>query len=169
MIQDLVLLIGEYGVALVFANVLLEQIGLPVPAIPTLIVAGALGAEGTLYAPAVFGAAFVASMLGDLAWYVGGRVYGKRVMKLLCRISISPDSCVSQTEAQFERWGTGLLVFSKFVPALSTIAPPLAGAARLGWVRFSFFNGIGVTLWAGAGIGAGLLLHTQIERLLGNL
>src|SRR3954462_12842096 len=137
MIQELVLLIGQYGLLLVFANVLLEQIGLPVPAIPTLIVAGALSAEGTLSAPAVFAAAFVASMIGDVAWYAGGRVYGKRVMKFLCRISISPDSCVSQTEASFDRWGTGLLVFSKFVPGLSTITPPLAGAAKLGWVRFS--------------------------------
>jgi membrane protein DedA with SNARE-associated domain/rhodanese-related sulfurtransferase len=169
MLQELVLLIGQYGLALVFANVLLEQVGLPVPAVPTLIVAGALSAEGTLSGTAVFAAAFVASMIGDAAWYAGGRVYGKRVMKFLCRISISPDSCVNQTEEQFERWGAGLLVFSKFVPGLSTITPPLAGAARLGWVRFGFFNSIGIALWAGAAIGAGLLLHTQIERLLARL
>ncbi len=166
MLHDLVLLVGQYGLVLVFVNVLLEQVGLPVPAIPTLVVAGALAAEGTLWAPAVFAAAFVASMIGDVAWYAGGRIYGKRVMKFLCRISISPDSCVSQTESQFERWGAGLLVFCKFVPGLSTITPPLAGAARLGWVRFAFFNSIGVSLWAGAGIGAGMLLHAQIERLL---
>ena len=169
MIQELVLLLGQYGVALVFANVLCEQVGLPLPAIPTLVIAGALSAEGTLSAPAVFGAAYVASMIGDAAWYAGGRVYGKRVMKFLCRISLSPDSCVSQTETSFERWGAGLLVFSKFVPGLSTITPPLAGAARLGWVRFSFFNSIGVALWAGAGIGAGMLLHAQIEKLLSRL
>lgn len=166
MIQELVLLVGQYGLPIVFANVLLEQIGLPVPAIPTLVIAGALAADGTLSAPAVLAAAFVASMLGDAAWYAGGRVYGKRVMKFLCRISISPDSCVSQTEAHFERWGVGLLVFSKFVPGLSTITPPLAGAARLGWVRFAVFNGIGIVLWAGAGIGAGMLLHSQVDALL---
>src|SRR4051812_14963777 len=142
MIQELVLLIGQYGLLLVFANVLLEQIGLPVPAVPTLIVAGALAAEGTLSAPAIFAAAFVASMIGDAAWYVGGRIYGKGVMKFLCRISISPDSCVSQTEEHFERWGVGLVVFSKFMPGLSTITPPLAGAARLGSVRFAFYNAI---------------------------
>jgi membrane protein DedA with SNARE-associated domain/rhodanese-related sulfurtransferase len=169
MIQELVLLISQYGIALVFANVLLEQVGLPVPAVPTLILAGALCAEGTLSLTGVLGAAFVASMIGDGAWYLGGRIYGKRVMKFLCKISISPDSCVSQTEAHFERWGTGLLVFSKFVPGLSTIAPPLAGAARLGWIRFAFFNGIGVLVWAGAAVGAGLLLHAQVERLLASL
>ena len=148
---------------------LLEQLGLPLPAIPTLIIAGALSVEGTLSAPAAFGVAFVACMIGDVAWYVGGRIHGKRVMKFLCRISISPDSCVSQTEAHFERWGVGLLVISKFLPGLSTIAPPLAGAARLGWVRFTFFNSVGAALWAGAALGAGMLLHTQIERLLSGL
>jgi membrane protein DedA with SNARE-associated domain/rhodanese-related sulfurtransferase len=169
MLQDLVLLLGQYGIALVFANVLATQVGLPVPAIPTLVVAGALAADGTLWGPAVLGAAFAASMAGDGAWYVGGRVYGKRVMKLLCRISISPDSCVSQTEAHFHRWGGGLLVFAKFVPGLATIAPPLAGAARLGWPRFAFFNGLGVLLWAGAGIGAGFALHAQVDWLLARL
>lgn len=169
MLQELVLLIGQYGLALVFANVLAEQVGLPVPAIPTLVIAGALAADGTLSVPGVFAAAFVASMMGDGLWYVAGRVYGKRVMKFLCRISISPDSCVSQTEAHFERWGVGLLVFSKFVPGLSTITPPLAGAARLGWVRFGIFNGFGVALWAGAGIGAGIVLHSQVDWLLARL
>jgi membrane protein DedA with SNARE-associated domain/rhodanese-related sulfurtransferase len=144
-------------------------LGLPLPAVPTLVIAGALAADGTLSLPAILGAAFVASMLGDGLWYAGGRIYGKRIMKFLCRISISPDSCVSQTEAHFERWGVGLLVFSKFIPGLSTITPPLAGAARMGWVRFGIFNGIGVVLWAGAGIGAGVALHSQVDWLLARL
>jgi membrane protein DedA with SNARE-associated domain/rhodanese-related sulfurtransferase len=169
MIQDLVHLVAQYGLLVVFVNVLLEQIGLPVPAVPTLIVAGGLAAEGTLSAPAIFAAAFVASMIGDAAWFAGGRIYGKGVMKFLCRISISPDSCVSQTEEHFDRWGVALLVFSKFMPGLSTITPPLAGAARLGVMRFAFYNAIGVTLWAGVAIGAGWLLHSQIDTLLGHM
>src|SRR5438477_11835425 len=98
-------LITRHGLALIFANVLLEQLGVPLPAIPTLIVAGALAVDGTLSAPAVFGVAFAASMIGDCAWYVAGRQYGRRVMTTLCRISLSPDSCVRQTENHFERWG----------------------------------------------------------------
>jgi len=96
------------------------------------IVAGALAAEGELSPSAIFGVAFVACMLGDALWYRGPR-YGRRVMKLLCRVSFSPDSCVRQTEFRFERWGKLTLVLSKFIPGLSTIAPPLAGAMRLGW------------------------------------
>src|SRR5207249_34567 len=111
-------LIAEYGLALVFANVLLEQLGLPIPAVPALVVA------------------FVACMIGDAIWFLAGRRYGRRVMAFLCRVSLSPDSCVRQTEFRFERWGRLTLVLSKFIPGLSTIAPPLAGAMRLGWPSF---------------------------------
>ena len=169
MIQELILLISQYGLPLVFANVFLEQVGLPVPAIPTLVIAGALGADGTLSVPGVFLAAFAACMIGDSAWYAAGRRYGNRVMKTLCRISLSPDSCVNQTEERFERWGVGVLVMGKFIPGLSTIAPPLAGATRVPWSTFLLFNGLGAALWVGAGLATGVLLKAQIERLLTQL
>src|SRR5258708_24802122 len=110
-------LIAEYGLALVFANVLLEQLGLPIPAVPALVVAGALSAAGEFSPLAVFGVAFVACMLGDAVWYLARRRYRRPVMKLLCRVSLSPDSCAPQTEFRFERWGKLTLVFSKFIPA----------------------------------------------------
>jgi membrane protein DedA with SNARE-associated domain/rhodanese-related sulfurtransferase len=162
-------LIAEYGLAFVFANVLLEQLGLPIPAMPTLIVSGALVAEGGFSVAAVFGLAFVACMLGDAAWYLAGRLWGRRVMALLCRVSLSPDSCVRQTEFRFERWGRLTLVLSKFIPGLSTIAPPLSGAMRLGWPSFLLLNGLGVAIWAGAAIGAGMLFHAGIHQLIDRL
>src|SRR5467141_1754588 len=158
-------LITRHGLALIFANVLLEQLGVPLPAIPTLIVAGALAADGTLSAPAVFGVAFAASMIGDSAWYLAGRQYGRRVMTLLCRISLSPDSCVRQTENHFDRWGALTLVLGKFIPGLATIAPPLAGAMRIRWRPFLLLNGAGTALWAAAPIALGMLFYAQIERL----
>jgi len=159
-------LIAEYGLALVFANVLLEQLGLPIPAIPTLVVAGALAAEGELSSFAVFGVAFVACMIGDAIWFLAGRRYGRRVMAFLCRVSLSPDSCVRQTEFRFERWGRLTLVLSKFIPGLSTIAPPLAGAMRLGWPSFLLLNSLGVVIWAGVAIGAGMAFHTEINEFI---
>jgi membrane protein DedA with SNARE-associated domain/rhodanese-related sulfurtransferase len=159
-------LITEYGLALVFANVLLEQIGLPIPAIPTLVVAGALAAEGELSPLAIFGVAFAGCMIGDVIWYLAGRRYGRRVMAFLCRVSLSPDSCVRQTEFRFERWGKLTLVLSKFIPGLSTVAPPLAGAMRLSWPSFLLLNGLGVVIWAGVAIGAGMAFHTQINELI---
>ena len=162
-------LITRHGLALIFANVLLEQLGVPLPAIPTLIVAGALAVDGTLSAPAVFGVAFAASMIGDCAWYVAGRQYGRRVMTTLCRISLSPDSCVRQTENRFERWGGLTLVLGKFIPGLATITPPLAGAMRIRWRSFLLLNGAGTALWAAAPIVLGMLFHAQIERLVERL
>jgi membrane protein DedA with SNARE-associated domain/rhodanese-related sulfurtransferase len=153
----------------VFANVLLEQIGLPIPAVPTLVLAGALAADGRLSAGAVLGVALLACTIGDTAWYVAGWRYGNRVLKLLCRVSLSPDSCVRQSETQFERWGRLALVLGKFVPGLSTIAPPLAGVMRLRWPEFLVLNGIGILLWAGLAVGAGVLFHAQVDYLIGRL
>lgn len=159
-------LISQYGLAVVFGNVLIEQIGIPVPAIPTLVVAGALGIAGKLSLAAVFAVALAACLIADVAWYVAGRVYGNRVMKMLCRISLTPDSCVSQTQERFERWGVNALVVAKFVPGISLLAPPLAGATRIGWMRFLVFNTVGGALWVAAGMVGGMLLGSQVERLL---
>ena len=166
MTHHLVSLLGQYGLALVFANVLIEQMGLPVPAVPTLVVAGALATEGKLSMPLLFAVALLACSLADIAWYIAGRRFGNRVMKLLCRISLTPDYCVSDTQARFERWGVNALVIAKFVPGLATIAPPLAGATRIAWPRFLFFNGLGGALWVGTGLVGGMLLGPYMEQLL---
>lgn len=159
-------LITRYGLLLVFANVLAEQLGLPLPAVPTLIVAGALGADGHFSFAALFATAVLASTIADFAWYLAGRLYGHRVIRLLCGVSLSPDSCVRQTELRFSRWGGFTLVFVKFIPGLSTIAPPLAGAMQLGWPSFLLLNGLGAGLWAGVALVAGALFHAQINELL---
>ena len=160
---------APFGLSLIFLNVLLEQLGAPVPAIPTLVIAGALAANGRLPALGVFALAVAASLIGDSSWYLAGRAYGVRVMKLLCRISLTPDTCVSQTQASFERWGARALLFAKFIPGLSMIAPPLAGATRMSFVRFAFFSAVGAALWVGAALIAGLLLKSQIAQLLPRL
>jgi membrane protein DedA with SNARE-associated domain/rhodanese-related sulfurtransferase len=159
-------LIERHGLALVFANVLLEQVGLPIPAVPTLIVCGALAAEGRISAAAVLGLAFLACLIGDSLWFIAGKLYGRRVLRFLCGISLSPDSCVRQTQTQFERWGSVALVAAKFIPGLSTVAPPLAGAMRYGWLRFTLLNSLGILIWAGLAIGAGMLFQAQVSALL---
>jgi len=165
-VQELIDLVARYGLALVFLNVLAEQVGLPITAVPTLIVAGAAAATGRLSAAAVFGVAVIACYIGDGLWFAGGRIYGRRVLRLLCRVSLSPDSCVRQSEYHFERWGKAVLIVSKFVPGLSAVTPPLAGAMRMGWPSFIVLNGIGIALWTAIPIGAGMLFSGQIERVV---
>lgn len=162
-------LLENYGLALVFGNVLVEQLGLPVPAVPTMIAAGALAAEGHYPPLAVMAVAYAACMIGDSAWYVVGRLFGQRVMKLLCGISLSPDSCVRQTSLQFERWGGWTLVLGKFLPGVALVASPLAAVMRVGWPRFFLLSSLGSALWVGAAVGAGALLHAQVSQVLANL
>src|SRR5436309_14448683 len=113
-------LIAQYGLTFVFVNVLLEQLGLPIPAAPTLIVAGALSVRGGLRLVDVLAVSVAASLLADSLWYLLGRRLGPGVLKTLCRISLSPASCVRQTSAAFERWGMPSLLVAKFIPGFST-------------------------------------------------
>jgi membrane protein DedA with SNARE-associated domain/rhodanese-related sulfurtransferase len=158
-----------FGLGLVFFNVLFEQLGMPLPAMPTLIVAGALAADGQLPALAVCALALAACLIGDCAWYFAGRIYGARVMRLLCRISLTPDICVSETQTSFERWGPKALIVAKFIPGLSMIAPPLAGATRMRLSRFASYSALGSMLWIGTALLVGVLLKSQIVRLLPEL
>jgi membrane protein DedA with SNARE-associated domain/rhodanese-related sulfurtransferase len=162
----LVSLSGQIGVLVVAGNVLLDQLGLPVPAIPTLIVAGALAATGQLPFLELLIAASAVCVMADGGWYLGGRLYGNRVMRLLCRVSLTPDSCVSQTQTYFERWGPNAIILAKFIPGLALIAPPLAGATRMAAGRFLFLTTVGSALWVGSALALGALFRSQITELL---
>ena len=164
--SKLVAYVAQYGVLLVFANVLVEQIGIPIPALPTLIVAGALARDGRLSFALLLAAALAASLGADLVWYALGRRYGNRVLKTLCRVSLSPDSCVRQTEGIFERWGMSSLVASKFITGFSTVAPPLAGAMGAKLPAFLFYDALGTILWAGGGLLLGFVFHSAIDDVL---
>ena len=162
-------LIQTYGVLIVFGTVLLEQIGLPIPAMPMLIVAGALAASGDINPFAVLAASVAACLISDYFWFKAGRFYGKRVLRLLCKISLSPDYCVSQTEDKFRRWGAKSLVVAKFVPGFNTVAPPLAGAMGSTTRVFLAYSIAGAVLWSAVGIGLGMLFRDGVAELLDTL
>jgi membrane protein DedA with SNARE-associated domain len=164
--QSLTHYVVAYGLPLIFAIVLLEQLGAPIPAIPVLVVAGALAVERDFSAGQVLAVAVLASLLADFVWYLLGRAQGPRILKTLCKISLSPDSCVRQTESLFERYGMPSLLVAKFIPGFSTIAPPLAGAIRAGVPAFLLYDAGGALLWAGAGVAGGMLFHRAIDRAL---
>jgi membrane protein DedA with SNARE-associated domain len=162
--QQLTMYVSRYGLSLVFLTVLFEQLGLPIPAMPVLIVAGALTMEKDLSLFQVLLVSLVASLIADGLWFLLGRRFGFRVLKIICRVSLSPDSCVRQTTTIFEKWGLPSLVVAKFVPGFSTVAPPLAGAINARLLAFLLFDGAGALVWAGAGVGAGALFHKAIDR-----
>lgn len=158
--------VARWGLPLVFLNVAAEQLGLPVPALPTLVVAGALVADGRLHWAPLVAVAAAASLLADGAWYALGRRHGYRVLATLCRLSLSPDSCVRNTEATFERMGMPSLLFAKFVPGFSTVAPPLAGATGAPLGSFLLFDGLGTLAWSGLGVAAGVVFHDAVDDAL---
>jgi membrane protein DedA with SNARE-associated domain len=119
--------------------------------------------------PAIMAVAVAASLVGDIIWYGIGRRYGLRVLQLLCRVSMAPDSCVRQTEDVFLRWGARSLVFAKFIPGFATVAPPLAGALRVKLAPFLGYSAIGAALWAGLAAGAGMLFSRQIDWAIAEL
>jgi membrane protein DedA with SNARE-associated domain len=159
-------LLAQYGLALVFLNVFLHQAGVPVTAMPLLVVTGALAQQGQLQFVPLLGVAVAASLLGDTPWYFAGRRFGYRVLRTLCRIAIEPDSCVKQTENIFERWGAPSLLVAKFIPGFSTVAPPLAGAMRLPFASFLAYSAAGAAIWSGTAIGLGVVFHAEIDAVL---
>lgn len=162
--EEMTGLLAQYGLVLVFANVLIHQAGIPVPAVPLLVVTGALVQQGQLSLALLLAVAVTASLLGDIPWFFAGRRFGYPLLSTLCRVAIEPDSCVKQTENIYERWGAPSLLVAKFVPGFSTVAPPLAGTMRLPLVPFVAYSAAGAALWAGVAIGAGMLFHAEIDR-----
>ena len=156
----------HYGVLLVFANVFLQQLGAPVPAFPTLVLAGALSVTGLISAPATLAAAIVASLVADSAWYAAGVRYGRPVLTTLCRISLSPDSCVRQSEDRLARWGAWALLIGKFVPGLSTVAPPVAGLVGMRPRTFALASTAAAALYLGLAVALGVVFHDQVYEVL---
>jgi membrane protein DedA with SNARE-associated domain/rhodanese-related sulfurtransferase len=156
----------QHGTLILFAVVFAEQIGLPLPAVPFLIGAGALVGTGQMALGLTVGSAVFATLAADQLWFELGRRRGRLVLNWLCRISLEPTSCVSRTEEFFARHGARSLVVAKFVPGLSTIAPPLAGIVGLPVPQYLLYNGLGTILWVGSGIGLGYLFSDQLEQAL---
>jgi membrane protein DedA with SNARE-associated domain/rhodanese-related sulfurtransferase len=155
----------EHGALLVFLAVLLEQGGVPLPSFTVLVAAGALVASGQVAAASVLAAAMAAALLANLGWYLAGVRYGQKVLRMLCKVSLSPDTCVRMTQSIFVRWGLASLLFSKFVPGISLVAPPIAGAIGMPVLRFLLASSLGTLLWAVAYLGLGYVFRDQIDRV----
>jgi membrane protein DedA with SNARE-associated domain len=155
----------RHGYSVLFVWVLAEQLGLPLPATPLLLAAGALAGAGQMNLGLAIGLAVLASLLGDVSWYEFGRLRGGKVLSLLCRISLEPDSCVRKTENAFVRHGARSLLIAKFVPGLNTMAPPLAGIIGMLLWRFLIFDALGALLYAGTFIILGFAFSNQLEQV----
>lgn len=153
-----------YGYVLLFAWVLVEQLGIPLPATPVLLAAGALSAEHELSFGLALLSGLAASLLADSAWFFAGRHYGHFVLRTLCKLSLEPMTCVRKTQDSYGRRHSLTLVIAKFVPGLSTLAPPVAGQKGMAYGRFVFFDGAGAILWVGVLLSGGRFFGDMLNQ-----
>ncbi|MDQ7958846.1 MAG: VTT domain-containing protein [Rhodocyclaceae bacterium] len=165
--NDLVSLLATQGPAVVFLVTLAARLGAPVPAVPFLVVAGGLAVGGTaLNAAAIVAASLLGNLLGDGAWFLAGRRWGYGVMRLLCRVSLSADTCVSRSESILGRWGGLSLIAAKYVPGVSVVAPPMAGAIGMSNARFLAYETAGALVWTLGYLLLGAVFHAAIRDVL---
>ncbi len=159
-------LLIQYGYAVLFLAVFGQQTGVPVPADPFMIAMGALSGDGHFSLAFAIGLAWTAAMSGDLIWYRVGKHWGHRALRLLCQISMEPDSCVRTTRARIVRHGPKSLLAAKFVPGLSSVATPVAGMIGTPFWQFIFWDGLGAFLWVSVYLGAGFVFRRRLEALM---
>ena len=159
----------QHGIAVVFAAVFVEQMGIPLPAAPWLLAAGALAVAGKMHWLVALASAAFGSVLADVIWFYLGRYGGARVLNFLCRVSLEPDSCVRRTQDIFTRYGMRGVVAAKFIPGVSTLAPPMAGLSGVNAGRFFFFDTLGSLLYAGCFIVLGIVFAHQLEQVISAL
>jgi len=155
----------KHGAPVLLAAVFIEQMGLPLPSLPWMLAAGALAATGRFNFLLGLLIVLAGCLAGDLFWFYLGRRRGRQVMRLLCRITIEPDSCVRRTENMFTRYGMWGVMVSKFVPGLSTMAPPLAGMSGSPVRKFIAADGLGSLIYGTVFLGVGFLFNNQIEKI----
>jgi len=153
-----------YGYVLLFAWVLVEQFGIPLPATPVLLAAGALSADQKISFAAAMLAGLVACLISDSAWFVIGRRYGHHVLRVLCKLSMEPTICVRKTQNSFGRRRRTTLLYAKFIPGLATLSSPVAGQNGMSYATFLLFDGLGAVLWMGALLTAGRLFGDALKK-----
>src|SRR5580704_4018227 len=90
----------QHGYIALFVAVLAEQLGLPVPATPFLIGAGALASLHQLSFPAALGLALVASLISDSIWFYLGKRQGSSIVRLISKICRKPEACTAEMQSR---------------------------------------------------------------------
>ena len=155
----------KHGYMVLLAWVFAEQLGLPIPSLPMMLAAGALAGTGHLSFWTSLFLVTVAALFADSFWYILGRKKGIRILQFLCKISLEPDSCVRRTEGIFSKQGARSLLIAKFIPGLSTVAPPLAGIFHMRARMFLLYDALGSAVWGLTILGTGFIFSKQIERI----
>jgi membrane protein DedA with SNARE-associated domain len=155
----------RHGYLLLFVWLLAEQGALPLPSVPLLLACGALARLGKLDLRLILLYGMIACLIADNIWFQLGRSRGAKVLRLICRVALEPDSCVRRTENSFIRYGMASLLVAKFVPGLNAVAAPLAGSSGARRARFLLFDGLGALIWISSYVALGYIFSGQLETV----
>jgi membrane protein DedA with SNARE-associated domain len=164
-VNELLSLLSRYGYLLILANLFLESVGLPIPAAPILIAAGAAAAFGSLKILNVLTIALAACMLGDLLLFLAGRYTGWAILGFLCRLSVNPETCILRSAESFYKRGRLTLVFSKFIPGINTMAPPMSGSMNMRLAEFLGLDLLAASLYISLFAGLGFFFSHLVTAI----
>jgi membrane protein DedA with SNARE-associated domain len=164
-VNELLSLLSRYGYLLILANLFLESVGVPIPAAPILIAAGAAAAFGSLKILNVLMIALAACMLGDFLLYLAGRYTGWAILGFLCRLSVNPETCILRSAESFYKRGRLTLVFSKFLPGINTMAPPMSGSMNMRLAEFLGLDLLAASLYISLFAGLGFFFSHLVTAI----
>ena len=144
---DLVAIVAQHAYLAIFLAVLAEAVNLPLPAAVALVTAGAAIAAHSLQLPWMLTAAMLAMLLGDSLMFILGRNMGWRLLGVLCKVSINPETCILRSAESFYKRGRMTLVIAKFVPGVNAMAPPLAGSMKMRYEQFLLLDAAGTLIY----------------------
>lgn len=166
---DLIASVAQHGYLVIAVVVFAEAIGLPMPAAVALVAGGAAVASGTLHISKLFILTLAGMLLGDVLLYLIGRYTGWALLGFLCKVSVSPETCILRSAESFYKRGKLTLVIAKFIPGVNTMAPPLAGSMKMRPFQFLRLDLLGALLYIVAYGGLGFLFHDFLTAIIHGL
>ena len=140
--------IGRWGYLVIFAAMLLENAGLPLPGETVTLLGGYAAGSGQLNILGVMGAAAGGAVLGDnIGYWVGRRLGWGLILKVGRWLGQSPAQ-LEKLRDQFLRHAGKSVMLGRFVAVLRVVAGPMAGAVGMPYPKFLLCNVVGATLWA---------------------
>jgi membrane protein DedA with SNARE-associated domain/rhodanese-related sulfurtransferase len=154
----------RHAYSVMFAWVLVEQAGVPIPSVPLMLAAGTMSSAHKVHVALLIPLILLACLIADSIWWWLGRRFGSRVLDLLCRMSLDASTCVNRAQGSIARRGGVTLLFAKFVPGVSTIAAPIAGQSGMTYLDFAVYDTVGTLLWCIAWLFAGRFFGDLARR-----
>lgn len=164
--MELTELVLQWGLALVLASAFVEQLGLPFPSYPVLMVAGALSFTSGESLILIVAAGSAGAVMADLLVYAAGARFGGHALLLVCKVGLASESWVHRTEEKFTHAGAWALLFAKFVPGFALVLIVLCGVTRLALPVFLLLDAIGAIAYIALAVVLGALFHDAIDSIL---